>query len=171
MLRTQRRPEDWTAGFIIDVHRQIFSKYFPSQAGNFRLGEAIFGKRAAAASGKIGSLFQQIVLDTSDSLKTIRKADLQDAFLTAADLHARMIDLHPFVDGNGRWARAVTNAFIRDAGFESGTIVRRNRKKDYIDAIDRALDNGERGDLATIFIEGYLEQTEVRNRTTRRFKP
>jgi hypothetical protein len=64
----------------------------------------------------------------------------------------------------------VTNAFVRDAGYESGTIVQKNRKKDYIKAIDRALDKSECGDLAAILIEGYISQTEVRERITRRYR-
>ena len=36
----------------------------------------------------------------------------------AARIHHRLVQIHPFENGNGRWARMVTNVYLRKRGFE-----------------------------------------------------
>ncbi|OGW81232.1 MAG: hypothetical protein A3G33_06000 [Omnitrophica bacterium RIFCSPLOWO2_12_FULL_44_17] len=36
----------------------------------------------------------------------------------AARIHHRLVQIHPFENGNGRWARIVTNIYLRKKGFE-----------------------------------------------------
>ena len=65
----------------------------------------------------------------------------------AAWLHHRFVQIHPFVDGNGRVARALaTLVFIR-AGWLP-LVVRDNRRGDYIKALEQADD----GDLKPLVI-------------------
>ena len=91
------------------------------------------------------------VLQESDQGKRL---DL--TFKYAAIDHGEMIRVHPFSDGNGRWARIATNAFLFDAGCPVGTIIRKNDKLAYIAALDRCMDKGAPGDLANLFLDGYL---------------
>lgn len=75
-----------------------------------------------------------------------------------------MIRIHPFIDGNGRLARIITSVFLVDAGLKAGTIVPARIKTEYIESTDRAIDQGECGDLATILLDGYIEQAEKRDK-------
>ena len=81
----------------------------------------------------------------------------------AARDHAEMIRIHPFIDGNGRWARIATVLFLRDCGYAEGTFVAKRDRARYIAAADRCIDNGEPGDLADLLLEGYIELMETRN--------
>ncbi len=59
----------------------------------------------------------------------------------AAWLHHRFTQIHPFQDGNGRIARAITSlVLIKDGLFP--LVVTRNDKPDYLEALEAA-DNGE----------------------------
>ena len=67
----------------------------------------------------------------------------------AAWLHHRFVQIHPFIDGNGRVARALaTLVFIR-AGWLP-LVVRDNRRGDYISALEKA-DGGDLKPLVVFF--------------------
>ena len=90
-------------------------------------------------------------------------ARLDIAFLHAARDHAEMVRIHPFVDGNGRWARIVTTLFfLSDCGYPVGSIIRGTQKRAYISALDRCIDNAAPGDLANHLLAGYVEAMKRR---------
>jgi fido (protein-threonine AMPylation protein) len=167
LLRTQRKPQDWRSPLVVGIHRGIFGKYFPKEAGYVRKRELQYGPREGLLPTQIDPALHDVIgamrMDLSRIVKIENEEERTEAtFLTAATHHAEMIRIHPFIDGNGRWARAVTSAYICDAGFESGTLVQSGQKKIYIAALDRAIDERECGDLANILLEGYLEQSQRR---------
>jgi Fic family protein len=57
--------------------------------------------------------------------------------LRAAVLHAWLEHIHPFVDGNGRVGRAITNLELVRAGYPP-IIIRRKDRDQYLDALARA---------------------------------
>lgn len=70
-----------------------------------------------------------------------------------------------YVAGNTwRWARIATAAFLYDCGFPVGPIIRKTDKQAYIAALNRAIDNGESGDLAQQLAVGYQYAMQRRNR-------
>jgi hypothetical protein len=69
-------------------------------------------------------------------------ADGVHPVVRAAWLHHRFVTIHPFQDGNGRVARALTLMVLLQAGY-APLVVDRNQRSDYIDALDTAND----GDL------------------------
>lgn len=167
MLQRRREPHDWTGSFLVNIHRDVFGKFFPAVAGRYRSGEANYGDKAGAAPEKIDALLQQVVLDISSHLADVRaetdsERRIQLAFLYAAKDHAELIRIHPFVDGNGRWARIITTAFLFDCGYPFGTVIRKAEKRRYIAALDRAIENGEPGDLANHLLSGYLHAMKRR---------
>lgn len=168
LLRNRREPADWTGPLLVGIHRDVFGTFFPEHAGRCRQGEALFGDRAGPAPEQLDALLQQLVLEISSHLAEVRaesnpetQGDL--AFTYAAIDHAEMLRIHPFVDGNGRWARIATTAFLYDCGFPVGSIVRKAGKAAYVAALNRCMDNHEPGDLANILIRGYVEVLKRRN--------
>jgi Fic family protein len=51
--------------------------------------------------------------------------------------HFRLVDIHPFIDGNGRTARLLLNLILMRAGFPP-TVVKMNNRKNYYAALERA---------------------------------
>jgi cell filamentation protein len=160
LSRERREPAQWTGSLLVSIHREVFGRFFPELAGRYRTGEANFGARAAPPPAQLDSLLQRLVIEIASHLAEVQNeadpiARMNAAFLFAAVDHAEMIRIHPFVDGNGRWARIITNVFLHDCAFPLGTIVRKANKQGYIAAMDRCIDNGEPGDLASHFLGEY----------------
>jgi Fic family protein len=74
--------------------------------------------------------------------------------LRAAVLHAWLEHIHPFLDGNGRTGRAITNLELVRAGYPP-IIIRRKDRDRYLDALARA-DEGELGEFVEI-IAGRMD--------------
>ncbi|HEV3155807.1 MAG TPA: Fic family protein [Candidatus Baltobacteraceae bacterium] len=168
LLQNKRDLVDWTGVFIVGIHRELFREHFPNAAGNMRTTEVIFGGHAGESPDRIDSCLRQLPLQIRDDLKeahrcaTNQEAFVEHVFPTAAQTHADMIRIHPFLDGNGRWARVVTNVYLRDAGIPDGTIFLRKDKKEYFAALNRCMDHGEPGDLARLIVRGFIRQSERR---------
>jgi Fic family protein len=75
--------------------------------------------------------------------------DHDDPVLVAAWLHHRFTQIHPYQDGNGRLARALTTLVLLKADLLP-LDVDRDLRVEYIDSLEKA-DGGELGDLARIF--------------------
>lgn len=72
-----------------------------------------------------------------------------DPVLVAAWLHHRFTQIHPYQDGNGRVARALTTLVLLRSDLLP-LVVDRDLRVEYIDSLERA-DGGELADLAKIF--------------------
>lgn len=75
--------------------------------------------------------------------------------LRAAVVHAWLAQIHPFVDGNGRTARAVMNLVLIREGYPIALIRRRDRPR-YYDALSAA-DGGDIGPLVSLIIKRSLD--------------
>jgi Fic family protein len=69
----------------------------------------------------------------------------------AAWLHHRFTQIHPFADGNGRVARAISSLVFIKAGWFP-LIIKREDKTRYIEALEKA-DGGELRPLVSLFVE------------------
>ena len=68
--------------------------------------------------------------------------------LRAVVLHAWLAHIHPFIDGNGRTARAVSNLEFIRAGYPA-IIIRRKDRTQYLDALARA-DSADLGPMVDL---------------------
>jgi Fic family protein len=82
-----------------------------------------------------------------------RNAD-SPPLLRATVLHAWLEHVHPFLDGNGRTGRAITNLELVRAGYPP-VIIRRKDRDQYLDALGRA-DDGDLGAFMDI-MAGRME--------------
>ena len=57
----------------------------------------------------------------------------------AAEMHERLVTIHPFVDGNGRTARLIMNLILLQAGFPITNISSEDKNRlAYYDALEEA---------------------------------
>jgi len=80
-------------------------------------------------------------------LQTIKKASY---------IHHEFVRIHPFIDGNGRVARLLTNFYLMREGYPPIVIQKEDRKK-YYKALKKA-DNGDLSDFA-IFIARLINES------------
>ncbi len=57
--------------------------------------------------------------------------------MAAARAHIELVRIHPFIDGNGRTARLLTNLLLLRAGYPPA-LYTTDQRRDYMQALDRA---------------------------------
>jgi cell filamentation protein, protein adenylyltransferase len=72
-----------------------------------------------------------------------------------ARLHARFEQIHPFLDGNGRTGRLLTNLILVRLGYPPVIIQKRERSR-YLAALDRG-DHDDIGPLGELFARAILD--------------
>jgi cell filamentation protein len=82
-----------------------------------------------------------------------------------AEVHAELILIHPFRDGNGRVARLLTALMVSQAGLGSlnFSVLAGRRKRRYVEAIHSALSR-EYAPLETLFVR-VIEQRRASSST------
>jgi len=141
--RPTRRMAPFTLGWLYRLHREIFGRVWLGGAGKPRTAEANFGVPASRVNPAMFELARDVAVWDGDPIDD------------AAELHWRAVQIHPFVDGNGRWARLLASIWVRQRS--SGLLdwpldVRRPRsalRDQYLDAIERAV-RGDDADLKAL---------------------
>jgi len=129
---------------VLELHATIMDKIDPSNAGFYRRAQVyITGSRHRPPNWKEVPERMRAVLKELNS--TARGAG---AVESASKLHHLVVWIHPFVDGNGRLARLLTNLRLMRAGFPPIVLQRRIRKS-YYDALEKA-DDGDLTQFAAL---------------------
>ena len=81
---------------------------------------------------------------------SLDNADLP-AIIRATVLHAWLVHIHPFLDGNGRTARAMTTLELIRSGYPP-IVIRKKERTRYLDALAASDDAGDLADLFDLFI-------------------
>jgi Fic-DOC domain mobile mystery protein B len=102
-----RRLAPFTLDWCYKLHRQMFGHVW-TWAGTRRQTELNIGVPAYRVDTDLQTLL--------DDVHFWRKHPGMDAVEQAARLHHRAVWIHPFLNGNGRWARMLANIHLKLAG-------------------------------------------------------
>jgi len=155
---TQRHNEMLTAQRLFNWHTSLFptgkSGVFPIVVGKWR--DNLDSDPMQVVSGPLGREKVHFEAPSSDCLETemdlflawINNESDLDAVLKAAIAHLWFVTIHPFDDGNGRIARAITDMLLARADksnhrFYSMSAEIRNQRKQYY----QMLEETQKGDL------------------------
>ena len=96
----------FTPEWVLKLHREMLSKVW-LWAGRIRTIEL-----------NLGSPAWRVQTDLHDLLEDLRCWEGSDMPLVeqAATLHYRAVHIHPFENGNGRWARLLANIWLKQHG-------------------------------------------------------
>ncbi len=128
-------PED-----LKKLHRDMFGNTW-KWAGNFRQHD----------TSPIGVLWQQIPVQMSQACANFRywiENKIFDPVEIAVRFHHRLIWIHPFPNGNGRWGRVVADLVIHHSGLsaldweDTNSIASEEWRKRYLEAM-RMADQGD----------------------------
>ena len=131
------------------LHAEMFSNVW-NWAGKFRQVELSIGIKAYQVPSALKDLADDIAY--WDTNKTF------GIYETAARIHHRAVQIHPFKNGNGRWSRMLANIYLRKSGsmpvkWQEDLLSKENPNRDeYIKALKAA----DKGDYTTI-IEMHRE--------------
>ena len=122
---------------IIQQIHEIVMKGMVEDSGKYRTENVrIVGSKTTPPSfSKIVKLMDKYILDIKElKLKPIKKA---------AFIHHELVRIHPFIDGNGRVSRLITNLYLMKQGYPPIVLKKEDRYKYY-----QFLQTGDVGDLS-----------------------
>ena len=129
--------------WMLQLHEEMFGTVW-DWAGKLRQIELSIGIKAYLVSTELKKL--------SDDIAYWNKNKTYDTYETAARIHHKAVQIHPFQNGNGRWSRMLANIYLRQNGlmpvkWQEDLLARENPKRsEYIQALKKA-DNRDYTDL------------------------
>jgi len=148
-LARQKQVEVLTEAFLRQLHRRLFAEVW-TWAGDFRLSE----KNMGVAPEQISVFLKNLLDDVNYWIQqqTFEKREI------ALRFHHRLVQIHLFVNGNGRHARIATDALLtkvldeKPIDWGSGQLQDTGaQRKSYIEALRQA-DSGDYQPLMDKFL-------------------
>jgi len=102
-----RTKAPFTYEWLCSLHEEMFGDVW-EWAGKLRQIELSIGIKAYLVPSTLKDLSEDIAY--WDEYKTY------DIYETAARIHHRAVQIHPFKNGNGRWSRMLANIYLRQNG-------------------------------------------------------
>lgn len=102
------------------------------------------------------------VRDMMPELCNLLEAE-ESAAVRAVLGHFLFVFTHPYMDGNGRLGRFLMNAMLASGGF-SWTVIEKDRRKDYMGALDAASSRGDIEPFARFIYECMIASQEFKER-------
>ena len=125
--------------WLLQLHKEMFGDVW-DWAGKLRTVELSIGLKAYMVNVEIKNLV--------DDLKFWEENKTFDTIEIAARIHHRAVQIHPFLNGNGRWSRMLANIYLKQNGlnptkWNENLLSKDNPHRDnYIKALKEA-DNGD----------------------------
>jgi Fic-DOC domain mobile mystery protein B len=143
--KPSRRSAPFTLSWVKRLHRQMFGEVW-KWAGEFRREDI-----------NLGCNWHQVPMQVQALLDDLAFWGVQGEGLPtqAVRLHHRAVQIHPFLNGNGRWARMLANIWLKRHGhgvieWPEETIGTRSVVRDEYIAAIRAADDGDEGPLGEL---------------------
>lgn len=141
VLELSRKKDSISEKDIKTIHDIILDKIDQENAGKYRKVPVIVGRDYLPPDfTEIPALMKEFAL-WLNSEEVQRLHPIERAILA----HCKFLNIHPFVDGNGRTARLLMNLILIREGFPP-TVIQNKYRKDYISAMRRV----NRGDFKKI---------------------
>ena len=153
MLELARSPKFvLTEEVILRLHYLFYSGVDADRAGTYRTGQVVITGRdyVPPAAEDINGLMLELISELNE------KKDVLHPIHLAAHAHCRLVDIHPFQDGNGRTARLLMNLILVNKGYCIVSIPPILRH-DYINALQQAQRSKAPSDEAFVCLIGECE--------------
>jgi cell filamentation protein len=130
----------FTAGDIRSIHRRWLGEVY-EWAGDYRQVNIAKGGFMFASASRVPRLMQDFERGPLRDYTPCGFATIETQASALAIVHAELILIHPFRDGNGRCARLLATLMGLQAGLPALDFggVRGTKKRDYIAAVHAAL--------------------------------
>lgn len=127
---------DLTENDILTIHRLFYEQISPEHAGKYRDKKVIITGTTyePPAPEEIPALMQEFIAQMP-----IKRQELHPVQF-AAWAHLQLVNIHPFIDGNGRCARLLANLILMKAGY-AVIIIPPILRADYIETLKKAQTN------------------------------
>ena len=150
------------AGCLLTMHQKLFSKSkYPEVGGGYRKvnnyikGTSVETSDYTKISKDIHELSESFkdLLERSHKIKnTKNKKEYQKFINDAIDIKCRLVEIHPFVDGNGRTSRALLNYLLKQIDILP-LYIDYKEKEIYIDSMNDAIVNKNKEKIYNYYYE------------------
>lgn len=146
------KSEDITEDNILTLHKLFYEQISPENAGRYRNKKVIITGTTyePPAPDKIQGLMKDFLALIPQKARDLHPVEL------AAWVHLNFVNIHPFIDGNGRTARLLTNLILFKFGY-SVIIIPPILRSDYIESIKMAQINNNQQVFTNFISEMVLE--------------
>lgn len=140
--RLSEKKAPFTYEWLLRLHREMFGEVW-KWAGEIRRKEISIGIPVHQIRGELVRLVGDYNFWNNKKEKALE---------VSAWIHHRLVWIHPFRNGNGRWARFATDIYLKRSGLsriswpEEEIIIRGTFRKEYIAALQEA----DRGDFTKL---------------------
>lgn len=111
---------------VLQMHKRIMGYVDPLTSGIFRNTKVFVGSHVPPSSDKLPDLMEAYAAwlnsDEAQNMHPVRYAALA---------HYKLVDIHPFVDGNGRTSRLIMNLILLRSGYPPIMILKEQRNNYY----------------------------------------
>ena len=144
--------QDLTEENILKLHKLFYEQINQEGAGQYRTKQVIItGTDYQPPSYKdVPVLMKQFISDLEVKSKELHPVEL------ASWVHLTFVGIHPFIDGNGRCARLLTNLILLKAGYAT-VIIPPIVRSDYIEALKQAQVHSDNTGFINFISEMELE--------------
>jgi len=145
MIDDTRMDQRFTADDVRRMHRLWLGEIYV-WAGEYRQVNIGKGDFMFAAAGQVPRLMRELERGALREFTPCRFADAEEQARALAAVHAELILIHPFREGNGRCARLLATLMGLQAGLPTLDFggIRGETKRRYIAAVHAALDRDYR---------------------------
>ena len=136
MIKLVHAKERISQDNIQHIH-EIVTKGLLKESGKYRTENV-----RIAGSKKTPPSYSKIIKLMQEYISNIHKLKLHP-IKKAAFIHHELVNIHPFLDGNGRVSRLITNLYLMQQGYPPVVLKRQDRRKYY-----HVLQKADEGDLS-----------------------
>lgn len=138
---------------VLNLHALILDRIDPENAGYYRKGAVrISGTDYTPPnSAKVPELMKEVYAMLNSAGGQIENA---------ARIHQKFVDIHPFVDGNGRAARLLLNIYLMRGGYPPVVLLKADRKK-YLESVMKAQNNGDYGQFVNLVAKAVERSLDI----------
>lgn len=149
-----KKPSEISENDILDIHKLVLQKINQDNAGRNRIVPVrIAGSEVVMPNPlKVPDLMLELI-------SWLKSAVSHPATL-AADIHFKLVSIHPFVDGNGRTARLLMNLILLQTGYPPAIISNQIRRS-YLNAIESAQLGGSLDDYYQIIYQSIDKSLDI----------
>ena len=153
MIQWSQSDEPLTPWLLRSLHALVLCRSQPSEAGQYRevhvaiSGSTLIPTDPVAVSGAVDDLFAQWHQSTGHPVAV------------GAEMHARLMAIHPFVDGNGRTGRLLLNLWLMRHQYLP-TLLEPGDRAQYYAALQLA-DEGETNPIIQVVAQGVARMLTV----------
>ncbi|NIE56990.1 MULTISPECIES: Fic family protein [unclassified Burkholderia] len=140
---------------IRNIHGLVLKRIDDGEAGRYRRENVVI-----AGASTTPPDFLHLPAEMATLIDWDTQAGAMHPVARAAELHTRFMNIHPFVDGNGRTGRLLLNFELMKSGYPPA-VLRKEDRRAYYDTLDEACTTGDYSGITRLVAESVQRSLDA----------